>query len=84
MTEKIQISIPKEVKKDLDAYIKRHEITRSTFFLIAAFKYLKELEKKETRKKLIEFYTSAEIKSDKLVKSAKKLQAKALNNTISI
>ena len=80
MTEKIQISIPKEAREELDQYIKHLDMNRSRFFLIAAYKYFNELRKKEMREILAEGYLALAGESVEVVRSARMLQAKTLKD----
>lgn len=82
MTEKIQISMPGKVKKELDKYIEHLDMNRSKFFIVAAYKYMEEHRKKEIHQKLVEGYSAmaAESESIKVVRAARTLQAKTLKD----
>ena len=56
MVTRVQITMPTDIKEDIDKRIKQLQITRSKFFVVAAYQYLAELKKKQLRKELRKSY----------------------------
>lgn len=80
MVERIQISIPKEIKRELDKRLKGLEMNRSKFFVIAAYQYLRELKKKEIREKLAQGYEQMRGEGKKIASETFNSQIDTLKN----
>lgn len=80
MVERIQISIPKDIKRELDRQLKELEMNRSKFFIVAAYQYLRELKKKEIRKKLEQGYEQMREESKEIANETFNSQINTIKN----
>ncbi|MDD5430477.1 MAG: hypothetical protein PHE97_07170 [Candidatus Omnitrophica bacterium] len=80
MVERINITIPAKFKKEVDTYLKKMDVTRSKFFIIAAYQYMKELEKKKIRQELEEGYEQMSSVSDQIANDSYSIQRRIVND----
>lgn len=58
MSERINITIPKDIKREVDRFVdKEEDMNRSRFFAIAAYHYLQQIRKSQLKEKLVEAYS---------------------------
>jgi metal-responsive CopG/Arc/MetJ family transcriptional regulator len=79
MVEKINITIPKDIKCEVDRFVDQEEdMNRSRFFAIAAYYYLQQIRKSQLVKKLEEGYSTMADETKELSDLVRDKQIKAL------
>ena len=80
MVKRINITIPAELKKEVDSWLENINMTRSKFFAIAAYQYSKELNKKRIRQALEEGYEQMRCESEEIASEAFDIQREIIRD----
>ena len=81
MTERINITIPKNIKCEIDQFVdKDDDMSRSRFFVIAAYHYLQQIRKSQLKDKLEEGYSAMAKETKELLSLTRAKQIDSLKH----
>lgn len=81
MTERINITIPTDIKCEVDQFVEEKEdMNRSRFFALAAYHYLQQIRKAQLKERLAEGYSAMAEETKELSRLARSKQINSLKN----